>query len=51
MEELSLSELILINGGSQETYAKGVKDGENVRAFLDDLLFLVGVVGLLVIFK
>lgn len=53
MTELTSQELLLINGGSQETYQNGKAAGEKVREFLDDaaLAWFICEVAALVIFK
>ena len=44
MEELTFNELILFNGGSQETYEAGQKAGEKVRDFIDDCGALITII-------
>lgn len=53
MTELSTQELLLINGGSEETYASGKEAGQKVREFLDDfaLAYTVASIACLIIFK
>jgi len=53
MTVLSTQELLLINGGSEETYAAGKEAGQKVRAFLDDfaLAYTIASIVALVVFK
>lgn len=53
MVELTSQELILVNGGSQETYEAGQAAGQKVRDFLDDasLAYFIASIAIFAIFK
>ena len=53
MTTLTLQEMTLINGGSQETYEAGKAAGQKVRDILDDaaLAYTIVSIAVLLIFK
>ena len=42
MEELTLQEIMIVNGGSPESYANGERAGQAVRDIIDDAVFIMG---------